>query len=44
MIALKSIVIHMKSSLHQDEAFQLLEQVKIIMKWFQMFKTCEYLL
>jgi hypothetical protein len=34
MLALKSIVIHMKSALHQDEAFQLLEQVKIIMKWF----------
>ena len=34
MLALKSVVIHMKTALHQDEAFQLLEQVKIIMKWF----------
>jgi hypothetical protein len=44
VIAIKSIIIHMKRYMHQDEAYALFENLKIILKVFLSVKTCQYLM
>lgn len=44
MIAIKSIIVHMKQQMHQDEAFILFDNLKFVLKVFQSVKTCQYLL
>jgi len=34
MIAIKSIIVHMKQQMHQDEAFILFDNLKLVLKVF----------
>ena len=44
MIAIKSIIVHMKQRLDQDDAFIINDNLKTVLKVFLTVKTCNYLL
>jgi len=44
MIGIKSIIVHMKQILHQDDAFIVNDNLKTILKIFFQVKTCGYML
>ena len=44
MIGIKSIIVHMKQILHQDDAFIVNDNIKTILKIFLQVKTCGYML
>ena len=44
MIAIKSIIVHMKQRIDQDDAFIINDNLKTVLKVFLTVKTCNYLL